>query len=69
MAKLERWGKKFKDNRNWQDYNQTLKKRGEWFFNFSFLESVSKELKAMNKNKVGRPYFYSNSFIEFETCW
>src|SRR3989338_119281 len=67
MAKLERWGKKFKDNRNWQDYNQTLKKRGEWFFNFSFLESVSKELKAMNKNKVGRPYRYSNSFIEFES--
>jgi len=67
MAKLERWGKKFKDNRNWQDYNQTLKKRGEWFFDFSFLENFGKELKQMNNNKVGKPYKYSNSFIEFES--
>jgi len=67
MAKLERWGKKFKDNRNWQDYNQTLKKRGEWFFDFSFLENFGKELKQMNDNKVGKPYKYSNSFIEFES--
>jgi hypothetical protein len=64
---MERWGKKFKDNRNWPDYNQKLKKRGEWFFDFSFLENFGKELKGMNKNKVGKPYQYSNSFIEFES--
>jgi len=64
---MERWGKKRKDNRNWPDYNQKLIKRGTWFFEFSFLKSAGKEIKQMNKNKVGKPYKYSNSFIEFES--
>ena len=67
MPKTERWGKKFKDKRDWATYNAKLIKRGEWFFDFSFLESITEELKVMNKNKVGRPYSYSNSFIEFES--
>jgi len=64
---MERWGKKIKYDRNWPNYNQKLKKRGEWFFDFSFLESFGRELREMNKNKVGSPYKYSNSFIEFES--
>ena len=56
MPKPERWGKKFKDKRDWVEYNSKLVKRGEWFFDFSFLESIPQELKEMNKNKVGRPY-------------
>jgi len=67
MAKNERWGDEFKDNREWFEYNSKLIKRGEWFFDFSFLDSFSKELEEMNKNKVGAPYKYSNSFIEFES--
>jgi len=67
MAKPERWGKKRKDNRDWVPYNAKLIKRGEWFFDFSFLENISRELKEMNQNKVGRPYQYTDSFIEFES--
>jgi len=67
MPKLERWGKEFKDKRDWVEYNSRLIKRGEWFFDFSFLESISQELKEMNKDKVGKPYSYTNSFIEFES--
>lgn len=67
MAKTKRWGKKFKDKRDWTDYNFNLIKRGEWFFDFSFLNKVRQELKQMNKNKVGRPYKYADSFIEFES--
>src|SRR3989338_4008090 len=67
MPKPERWGKKFKDKRDWVEYNSKLVKRGEWFFDFSFLESIQEELGEMNKNKVGKPYKYSNSFIEFES--
>jgi hypothetical protein len=67
MPKLERWGKKKKDNRDWVEYNSKLIKKGEWFFEFSFLDSMSRELKEMNKSKVGRPYKYSESFIEFES--
>lgn len=67
MPKLERWGKEFKDKRDWEGYNSKLIKRGEWFFDFSFLKSIPQELKEMNKNKVGKPYQYTNSFIEFES--
>ena len=67
MPKPKRWGKKRKDKRDWREYNQKLIKRGEWFFEFSFLDNMSKELKEMNKNKVGSPYQYTNSFIEFES--
>lgn len=67
MAKVERWGKKFKDRRDWADYNEKLTKRGTWFFDFSFLAKIKDELKEMNKEKVGRPYTYTNSFIEFES--
>ena len=67
MTKPERWGKKFKDNRDWVEYNSKLIRRGEWFFDFSFLKRITSELNLMNKNKVGRPYKYSESFIEFES--
>jgi hypothetical protein len=67
MAKTERWGKKFIDARDWVTYNAKLIKRGEWFFDFTFIKNIGKELKEMNKNKVGRPYSYPNSFIEFES--
>ena len=67
MAKTERWGKRFKDKRDWGMYNAKLIKRGEWFFDFSFLNDIGEEIKEMNKNKVGKPYKYSSSFIEFES--
>lgn len=67
MAKTKRWGKKFRDLRDWTDYNEKLTKRGTWFFDFSFLTSIKDELKDMNRNKVGRPYDYTKSFIEFES--
>lgn len=67
MAKTERWGKEFKDKRDWVSYNAKLIKRGEWFFDFSFLDEISQELRQMNKCKVGRPYQYTDSFIEFES--
>lgn len=67
MVKIERWGKKTKDKRDWISYNAKLIKRGKWFFDFSFLKNISQELKQMNKEKVGRPYKYTDSFIEFES--
>ena len=63
---MERWGKEFKDKRDWISYNERMIKKGEWFFDFTFLESIGNELEEMNKCKVGKPYKYSNSFIEFE---
>jgi len=56
---------KYADNRNWPVYNQKLIKRGEYLINPEFLEVWNMEVKDMNAGKVGEPYFYPNSMIEF----
>ncbi|MBI2647399.1 IS5 family transposase [Candidatus Woesearchaeota archaeon] len=65
MIKRKRWGKKFKDNRNWKEYNEKLVKRGEFYINPRFLETWLEEIKESNLDKVGQPYLYPNSLIEF----
>ena len=62
-TKRERWGKKFEDRRNWKVYHEELIIRGEFFFDFDFLENWDNELFQMNKNKVGRPYEYPDSLF------
>lgn len=63
MAKRERWGNKFEDKRNWKVYHEELIIRGEFFFDFDFLENWDDELIQMNKYKVGRPYEYPDSLF------
>jgi hypothetical protein len=53
------------DKRNWKQYNQQLIKRGEFYINPKFLSTWNDEIKQMNTGKVGQPYFYPNSEIEF----
>ena len=65
MAHKKRWGKKFKDNRNWKEYNAKLIKRGEYYINPRFLETWLEETKEANFGKVGEPFLYPNSLIEF----
>ena len=63
--KKKRWGKKFKDNRDWKQYNEKLVKRGEFYVNPRFLDSWLDEIKELNHRKVGQPYVYPPSMIEF----
>ena len=65
MAKRKRWGKKYKDKRNWKAYNAQLVKRGEFYINPVFLDTWLSETKEMNEGKIGQPYLYPNSMIEF----
>jgi len=51
--------------RNWKGYNEELVKRGEIFISIDFIKNWKKELEKMNKNKKGRPYQYSESFMKF----
>lgn len=37
MAKVKRWGKKRKYERDWKAYNERLIKRGEYYINPAFL--------------------------------
>ena len=62
----KRWGKKFKDNRNWPKYNEELVLRGEFLLDLEWVESWHKELEEMNRGKVGAKYEYPESYIEFQ---
>ena len=63
MAKNKRWGNNFEDKRDWKVYQEELIIRGEFFFDFGFLENWDDELIQMNKNKIGRPYGYPDSLF------
>ncbi len=65
MPKRKRWGKKYEDKRDWKVYNKKLVKRGEFYINPRFLEAWLEEVKEMNFGKVGQPYLYPNTMIEF----
>jgi len=64
-TKRKRWGNPFKDKRNWKIYHEELIIRGEFFFDFDFLENWDPELAEMNKGKVGRPFEYPNSLFHW----
>jgi len=65
MANKKRWGKKYKDKRDWPIYNQQLIKRGEFYINPKFLSTWKQELRDMNKGKEGASFLYPYSMIEF----
>lgn len=57
------WDKKKKRKVNWNEYNESLVKRGEVLFDTDFLSNWRIELKEMNKGKKGAKYLYPNSLI------
>lgn len=63
----KRWGKKFIDKRDWQEYNEQLVKRGELFLDFDWVKNWHEDLKEMNRNKAGHPYKFPNSLIRLQT--
>lgn len=65
MKKIQRWGKKYVDSRDWKSYNEHLIRRGEFCINPTFLETWNQELSIMNEGKVGQPFSCPNSAIEF----
>ena len=52
-------------NKSWHDYNESLIERGRILMDISFLGSSKKEIKNMNKGKVGAPFEYSRTYIQF----
>ena len=47
----------------WSDYNQSLVRRGEILLGFDVIDNWDMDLKEMNKNKVGEPFHYPNTFL------
>ncbi len=52
-------------NKSWYDYNESLIERGCVLIDVSFLKSSNKEIKKMNKCKVGAPFQYSDRYVQF----
>ncbi len=48
---------------NWPAYNQSLVRRGEILLGFDVINNWDTELKEMNKDKVGEPFHYPNTFL------
>ena len=47
----------------WSAYNQSLVRRGEILLGFDVIDNWDTELKEMNKDKVGEPFHYPNTFL------
>ena len=48
---------------NWPAYNQSLVRRGEILLAFDVIKNWNTELKEMNKDKVGEPFSYPDTFL------
>jgi len=51
--------------RNWSAYNESLIERGHILMDIGFIKSQRRELSKMNKKKVGRPFLYPDSYVQF----
>jgi hypothetical protein len=47
----------------WSNYNQSLVRRGEILIGFDAINNWETELKEMNKDKVGEPFRYPDTFL------
>lgn len=68
MAKLERWGKRYKDTRKWSEYNEQLVKRGTLYLSLEFVEQWDQLVGHLNRGKRGHPFTYPGQFIEWMGC-
>ena len=48
---------------NWPSYNKPLVRRGEILLGFDVINNWDAELKEMNKDKIGEPFHYPNTFL------
>ena len=47
----------------WSIYNRSLVRRGEILLSFDVINNWDTELKEMNKDKIGEPFHYPNTFL------
>ena len=66
MPKHKRWGKKHIDTRDWKVENEKYVVRGEFLLDLDWIDNWATELAEMNRGKVGAPYEFPESFIEFQ---
>ena len=52
-------------NKPWHDHNESLIELGRILMDIGFLKSQSNEIKKMDDGKVGAPFEYSHTYIQF----
>jgi hypothetical protein len=52
-------------NKSWRDYNESLIERGRVLIDLDFIKQSNEQIKNMNIDKVGAPFQYSDSYIQF----
>ncbi len=57
--------KKYVDKRDWKVEKEKYFNRGEFYINPVFIDTWREEIKEMNANKIGQPFVYPTSMIEF----
>ena len=66
---MSRWGKPYRDQRNWKEYSEEMVIRGTFFFDLDFVGKWDMELKRMNDGKRGSPFLFPESFMRFMMLW
>jgi len=67
MAKNKRWGKEYTDKRNHKACHAELLKRYEIYLDLDWVSLWNDELIDMNKGKIGKPFQYPKSMIEYQS--
>ena len=47
----------------WSFYDRSLVRHGEILLAFDIIDNWDIELKEINKNKIGEPFHYTNTFL------
>ncbi len=64
-----RWGKPYRDHRDWPTYNDSLVVRGEFYLDLGPLRTWDPELATMNRGKRGGQYRIPESFVRWLVIW
>ena len=64
-----RWGKPYRDHRDWPRYNEALVLRGEFYLDLAPFRQWDRELAVMNQGKRGGQYRIPESFVRWLVVW
>lgn len=66
---MARWGKPYRDMRNWPEYNEQLVVRGEFYLDLGFSKNWDSDLRKMNRSKRGGQFEFPDSLIKWLVIW
>ncbi len=65
----KRWGRPYRDRRNWKAYNESLVVRGEFLLDLDFSGKWYSDLAGMNRGKRGGQFVFPDALIRWLLVW